>query len=196
MLWKVVTPGGHKLPEVVSALQKCIRRGQTDDAIYWGVQMYLAGYQEYAWKRLRIMASEDVGLADRTLPATLQALYQAFQDQAKKKDTVHAPERLFFVHAILLLATAPKNRSVDHALIVHFHCHTALHRPIPDYALDLHTQKGKQLGRGVDHFFDEGSKLACESGGDAYREAARQAMKKGRQADEPAKAAHPAELFD
>ena len=63
-LYKVTTVNGHLLPEVVSALQKCIRRGQVDDALYWAVDMYLTGYDEYCWKRLRIMASEDVGPAE------------------------------------------------------------------------------------------------------------------------------------
>ena len=51
-LYTVQTPNGHLLTEVVSALQKCIRRGQLDDALYFATQMYLAGYAEYAWKRM------------------------------------------------------------------------------------------------------------------------------------------------
>jgi len=30
---------------------------------------------------------------------------------------------------------------------------------IPDYALDMHTMKGKAMGRGLDHFRREGAKL-------------------------------------
>ena len=30
---------------------------------------------------------------------------------------------------------------------------------IPDYALDIHTMKGKAMGRGLDHFRQEGAKL-------------------------------------
>ncbi|WP_074818989.1 MULTISPECIES: hypothetical protein [Bradyrhizobium] len=30
---------------------------------------------------------------------------------------------------------------------------------IPDYALDMHTMKGKAMGRGLDHFRKEGAKL-------------------------------------
>ncbi len=29
----------------------------------------------------------------------------------------------------------------------------------PDYALDMHTMKGKAMGRGLDHFREEGAKL-------------------------------------
>ncbi len=34
--------------------------------------------------------------------------------------------------------------------------------PIPDFALDKHTRRGKQLGRGVDHWREEGCKLSNE----------------------------------
>jgi hypothetical protein len=30
---------------------------------------------------------------------------------------------------------------------------------VPDWAFDQHTQKGKRMGRGLDHFRSEGAKL-------------------------------------
>jgi hypothetical protein len=33
---------------------------------------------------------------------------------------------------------------------------------IPDFALDMHTLKGKAMGRGLDHFRKEGAKLIPE----------------------------------
>lgn len=170
------TTNGHQVGEVASAFQKSIRRGLVDDALYWGVDLYLTGYAEYAWKRMKIMTSEDVGIADRNLPAAIQALYQSFLEQKKKKDVKNAPERLFFVHAIILLATAPKNRTVDHALIYHFDRHAEAKREIPDYALDKHTFRGRKMNRGFDHFFDEGIRLENEVGADNYKELARSAM--------------------
>src|SRR5437764_5397212 len=98
-LYKVTTVNGHLLPEVVSALQKCIRRGRVDDALYWATDMYLTGYDEYCWKRLRIMASEDVGPAEPRLPATIAALYATHADLKKKKDEAHDPQRLMLDHA-------------------------------------------------------------------------------------------------
>jgi replication-associated recombination protein RarA len=175
-LYKVTTVNGHLLPEVVSALQKCIRRGLMDDALYWAVDMYVTGYDEYCWKRLRIMASEDVGPAEPNLPATIAALYATYTDLKKKKDEAHAPQRLMLVHAVILLAQARKNRIVDHALIHHFGNHAKLKRAIPDCALDKHTAAGKRLGRGAEHFCAEGIKLANESGDDPYRELARQTL--------------------
>jgi replication-associated recombination protein RarA len=172
-LYKVTTVNRHSLPEVVSALQKCIRRGLVDDALYWAVDMSLTGYDEYCWKRLRIMASEDVGPAEPHLPATIAALYATYTELKKKKDDRHAPQRLQLVHAVILLAQARKSRVVDHALIHHFGNHAQLEREIPDCALDKHTIRGKAMGRGAEHFFAEGIKLANEAGEDHYKELAR-----------------------
>jgi replication-associated recombination protein RarA len=191
-LYKVTTVNGHLLPEVVSALQKCVRRGLVDDALYWAVDMYLTGYDEYCWKRLRIMASEDVGPAEPHLPATVDVLYRTYSDLKKKNDEAHAPQRLMLVHAAIVLAQAHKNRVVDHALIHHFGNHAKLKRPIPDCALDKHTAAGRRLGRGAHHFCAEGIKLENERGEDPYRELARQTLMAGGDREE---APEPADLF-
>jgi hypothetical protein len=40
----------------------------------------------------------------------IRALYDNWRDQRKKDDTKHAPERLFLVHAVMLLCRADKSR--------------------------------------------------------------------------------------
>lgn len=156
---ELTSPGGHKLGEVASALQKCIRRGLADDALYWATELDLAGYTEYVWKRLRIIASEDVGLADPNAAVRIQALYSSWLQLRKKDDQRHAPERLFLIHAVLYLAAAPKSRLVDHALIVHYEGERT-RREIPDFALDLHTAAGRKRRRGWDHFWAHGAQLS------------------------------------
>lgn len=186
-LGRIKTVNGHFVPEAASALQKCLRRGLLDDAIYWAVDLHLSGFGEYVWKRLRIVSSEDVGPADRYLPATIEALYVRFQDQvkAKKKSGAPAGDRLTLVHAVYLLATAPKSRVIDHATLHHFRNHAELRRDVPDFALDQHTNRGRAMGRGADHFFTEGTQLANESEEikDPYRKLARAAMNKPAPAD-------------
>ena len=120
MLNAIRTPGGHPLLHVVSALQKAIRRSNTDDALYWAVQMHLAGYHEYCWKRLKIICSEDIGPAAPYLPAQIEALHNTYTELQKKSDGRHEPWRLMFVHAVILLCQAPKSRICDHALMVYF----------------------------------------------------------------------------
>jgi hypothetical protein len=82
---ELTTPGGYKCGEVASALQKCIRRGLADDALFWATELDLASYGEYVRKRVRIIASEDVGLADNSACLTILTLYQSWQLQRKKK---------------------------------------------------------------------------------------------------------------
>ena len=156
---ELTSPGGHKIGEVASALQKCIRRGLADDALYWATELDLAGYTEYVWKRLRIIASEDIGPADPHAALQVRALYESWLELKKKNDERHAPERLFLVHAILYLAAAPKSRIVDHALICHYEGKREK-REIPDFALDRHTAKGRARRRGWAHFWETGAQVA------------------------------------
>ena len=156
------TKKGYDFSQVASALQKSIRRGLEEDAMYWAVELYNSGFGEYLWKRLIIITSEDVGLAEPDMPTQIEALYQMYVRQAKKtknSDDKNAPERLFLTHAIIKLCRAKKSRFVDWALIYHFETHDAIQKDIPDYALDKHTQVGRALKRKWRHFFDEGCLL-------------------------------------
>jgi replication-associated recombination protein RarA len=159
MIHEIKTINGYDFFEVSSSLQKSIRRGLEDDALFWAVELCLSNYQEYVWKRLKIISSEDVGFAEPTISSEINALFENHKEQAKKKDEKHFPERLFMVHAVIMLCRAKKSRHVDWQTCYVFGCHTSRFRPIPDYAFDKHTRKGKQLGRGFAHFIDEGCKL-------------------------------------
>jgi replication-associated recombination protein RarA len=163
-MYPTKTKLGYSTDEVISALQKCIRRGMEQHALFWAVELYNSGYDEWCWKRLRIMASEDVGLAEPHIPGTIHALYQLYIELKKKKDDYQKPERLQLTHAVLLLARAKKSRIVDNALIYFWQSHETDRYEIPDFALDKHTQRGRQMGRGIKHFIDEGSSLANLSG--------------------------------
>jgi replication-associated recombination protein RarA len=117
---ELTSVGGYNLGEVTSAFQKCVRRGDEDGALFWATELDISGYGEYAWKRIRIMVSEDIGLAEPGLPAQVAALYANWLAQKKKGDEKNGPERLFLVHAVILISRAGKSRMVDHALIVYY----------------------------------------------------------------------------
>lgn len=155
---ELLTPGGYKVGEVASALQKCLRRGLADDALFWATELDLAGYGEYVFKRLQIIASEDVGPADPDACVRVATLRDAWRDQRKKNDSRHAPERLFLVHAVWYLAHAPKTRLIDHALVVLYEGKREP-REIPDFALDRHTARGRTAKRAWKHFWEEGARL-------------------------------------
>ena len=151
--------GCYDAKELKSALQKSIRRGFEEDAIFWASRLAPDGDlkgAEKLWARLRVIASEDIGIAAPSLPAQIRALYENWRDS--NIDHKNRSYRLFIIHAVILLCRAKKSRLVDHATIAAYE--VLPHRDIPNFALDKHTVRGGRLGRGYAHFFDEGAKLA------------------------------------
>ena len=152
------TVGGYDFYEVLSALQKAVRRGDEKMALYWSHELYLSDYASHLWTRLRVMASEDVGLADSSVAALVRALYENWEQE---KDNT-----LYQTHAVLALVRAPKSRLVDHATIcAKLTIENKLSHPsIPDYALDKHTDKGRNMGRWWKFFRNIGALLVQPNG--------------------------------
>lgn len=92
--------------DTISAFIKSIRGSDPDAALYWGAKMLLAGEDpRFILRRLIVLASEDVGLAD---PRALQVVTSA----AYAFDYIGMPEGYYpIAEAILYLATAPKSNS-------------------------------------------------------------------------------------
>ncbi|GAB3767788.1 hypothetical protein GCM10028818_01200 [Spirosoma horti] len=175
--YDIKTKKGYDFFEVSSAMQKCIRRGHEDQAMFWAVELYDSGFSEYVWKRMRIMSSEDVGLAEPMMPANIWALYRMFQEQAKKKEDKNEPQRLFMTHAVLLLCRARKSRMIDWSLLFHWLTHPFKKLVIPDFAYDKHNERGRMLKRSWAHFFDEGTILHPHHDVEGERDMRMQAMK-------------------
>jgi putative ATPase len=93
--------------DTISAFIKSVRGSDPDAALYWLARMIYAGEDpRFILRRLLILASEDVGLADPQAIAIVNACAQAF-------DRVGMPEgRYPLAQATLYLATAPKSNSV------------------------------------------------------------------------------------
>lgn len=97
--------------DVISAFIKSVRGSDPDAAMYWLLMMIDAGEDpEFIVRRLIILASEDIGLAD---PRGLQVAVAASHALAY----VGLPEATYHLaHATLYLATAPKSNSVGRAI--------------------------------------------------------------------------------
>lgn len=174
---EIITKNGYKADEVISALQKSIRRGWETPAVYFAYELYSSGYAEWCWKRLRIISSEDIGLAEPGISTEIWSLYQMHKEAAKNKEDKGEPQRLFLVHAVLLLCRAKKSRLVDWTLIVQAEQHDKMLMDVPDVALDKHTGRGRSMGRGFGHFFDEGTQLHPHEPLDGETEARQDARK-------------------
>ena len=168
------TPRGYDFYELLSALQKDIRRGNEYQAMFWAVE--LESFNPTAlWNRLRVIASEDIGLAESLAPLIIDVLEREYYDARGREDDSY---RLFLVHAVLFLARSPKSRIVDDLLnVVYGQIQHEDKKPaIPDYALDMHTLAGKKMGRGLEHFCSEGTKLSNEPLENPYKEKAKQTL--------------------
>ncbi len=92
--------------DFVSAFQKSIRGSDPDAALYWFAQMLERGEDmKFILRRLTIMASEEVGVADPQALAQCIAARQAYE-------FLGSPEGEYAVaQAIIYVATAPKSNA-------------------------------------------------------------------------------------
>jgi len=130
--------------DTISAFIKSCRGSDPDAAMYWLAKM-LAGGEDprFIARRLVILASEDVGLADpMALPLAVAAHHAC--------DFIGLPEaELTLAHATLHIATAPKSNSATLAL---GEAHRVLkEQPVQPVPLPLRDKSGaasKQAGHG------------------------------------------------
>lgn len=97
--------------DVISAFIKSVRGSDPDAAMYWLMLMLEGGEDpEFIARRLVILASEDVGLADSAGLGVAVAVADALAYVGLPEATYH------LAHATLYLATAPKSNSVGGAI--------------------------------------------------------------------------------
>jgi replication-associated recombination protein RarA len=169
---------GHPKDELISLLQKAIRRGDETLAMRAAAELDLSGDGERVWNRLRIIVSEDVGLAAVGIGAEVERVYGDWRRTCKEKGPRPA-HRLFTTYAVMLLSRVPKSRLVDNAVNTFYRNYEPIKIPeedaaegnpisagdIPDYAKDMHTASGRKMGRrrntaeGMNHFRTEGARL-------------------------------------
>jgi replication-associated recombination protein RarA len=174
---------GYVMFEVVSALQKSIRRGDEESAMWWALEM-LPRYESWMWRRLMVIAQEDIGLA---APDVVQFVTGQCNAWFTMRDLGAKGEcRLVLANTILAMCRAHKSRLADHFQAVVSRLHHVEKRSIPDHALDKHTLRGKQMGRGVEHWLLEGAHLENENGThDPYQDAAWEIWENGEMPPEP-----------
>ncbi|MEE6177536.1 replication-associated recombination protein A [Mycobacterium sp. 050134] len=102
---------GDQHYDVISAFIKSVRGSDVDAAVHYLARMLVAGEDpRFVARRLMILASEDIGMAD---PNALQVAAAAAQTVA----LIGMPEaQLTLAHATIYLATAPKSNAVTTAL--------------------------------------------------------------------------------
>ena len=141
--------GGDQHYDVISAFIKSVRASDPDAAVYWLARMIDAGEDPlFIARRLVILASEDVGLADSRGISVAIAAQQAVH-------FVGMPEGFYpLAHATLYLARAPKSNSVGRAYSAAMSdVEGTRNDPVPLHLRNAPTGLMKQLGYGRDYHY-------------------------------------------
>lgn len=168
---KVRTEHDFPADELISALQKEIRRGNTENAALVAYELITTSPELEAkvWQRLYVIAVEDIGFGDPQAPVLIHTLGQMRQVIAYGM----GDRWLYTIHAVRYLCSCQKDRSSDEMLNwIKAAMEEGLRPDIPEYVIDMHTRRGAEMGRGLEHFLKEASKTRPELPGrdTTYRE--------------------------
>lgn len=136
---------GDQHYDVISAFIKSIRGSDVDAGLHYLARMIEAGEDpRFIARRLIILASEDVGMADPTALQTAVAAAQAVQ-------LIGMPEgRIILAEAVVHLATAPKsNRAYQGINEAIADVRAGRSGVVPNHLRDSHYPGAKALGHGV-----------------------------------------------
>ena len=143
---------GDQHYDTISAFHKSLRGSDPDASLYYLARMLQSGEDpRYVARRMVVVASEDVGLADNSLLPLAMATYQACE-------TIGMPEcRINLAHCTVALAQAPKSTKSYRALNA---AYAALSEPgvaglpIPIHLRNAPTRLMKELGYGKQYKYN------------------------------------------
>jgi putative ATPase len=148
--------------DVISAFIKSVRGSDPDGAMYWLARMLDAGEDAlFIARRIVILASEDIGLADSRGLSVAIAAQQAVH-------FIGLPEGFYpLAHATLYLATAPKSNSVGRAYKSALaDVEATRNDPVPLDLRNAPTGLMRGLGYGANYRYAHDDYAAAGAGGD------------------------------
>lgn len=138
---------GEQHYDIISAFIKSIRGSDPDAAVYWMARMIAGGEDPlFIARRMIILASEDIGLANPNALLIAQACFDAVHK-------IGMPEsRIILSQAAIYLSTSPKSNSaymaIDAALA---EVEKSGDLPVPLHLRNAPTKLMKELGYGGDY---------------------------------------------
>ncbi|MFB3921987.1 MAG: hypothetical protein ACE145_09705 [Terriglobia bacterium] len=148
-MYKPQLKDGTPYDQVVSGLQKMIRRGKEREALVLGQTLFENNFGGALARRLMSIAAEDIGLANSQLVAHVSSILTGWIT-SKKESKGGYSEFLALAMCIILLCRSSKNREVDDAIVVT--CRRMKDRldsaakviaEHQDLCVDSHTDEGK-----------------------------------------------------
>ncbi len=141
--------GADEHYDQISALIKSVRGSDVDAGLYWTARMIEGGEDpRFLARRMVILASEDIGLADP------QALLVA-EAAARAVEYVGLPEAaLNLAEAVIYLARAPKSNAVVRALgRAQADVRSGVAQEVPTHLRDAHYKGAASLGHGEGYVY-------------------------------------------
>lgn len=143
---------GDQHYDTISAFHKSVRGSDPDAALYYLARMLQSGEDPlYIARRMVVIASEDVGLADNSMLPLATAAYTA-------AEKIGMPEcRIAMAHATVALSLAPKSTRAYRGLN---NAYAALREPgvaslpIPIHLRNAPTKLMKELGYGAEYKYN------------------------------------------
>lgn len=134
--------------DIISAFIKSVRGSDADASIYWLARMLTAGEDPaFIARRLVILASEDIGLANPNALLLADTALRSVQ-------SIGMPEaRIILAQATVYLATSPKSNSTYTAINEALAFVKNDNSPVPLHLRNGVTKLMKQLGYGVDYVY-------------------------------------------
>lgn len=182
------TKNGFELDQVVSALQKSVRRGLEEESMFWSLELAESGFGKYLWKRLMVISAEDVGIGDPMAFVLTVAGWVATKESTSSFTKPPGMRTEFLGPIVLYLCRAQKCREGDDLnWLVSEKRRRGWKVPVPDFSLDDHTVAGRKMGRGRAFWFAEASKLSnpVVIEGNKYAEKVRELFGNGEQEPSP-----------
>jgi len=169
----------------LSAMHKSVRRGLEREAMEFACELghTSKGFATMVANRLEVISHEDVSLAaPEVIPLVHASCTQARAWFDLQLDDLRkmGKWRMAIGTAIRALCRAEKSREGDHfqAAVGMSMLLDGRAPEIPDWAYDHHTTKGRKMGRGVEYFLTEATKLRPKSAEpDRYAKAAKAIVK-------------------
>lgn len=172
--FKPTTANRYRLGEVMSALQKAIRRSRPNEALFWTHELIhyeKPRYVKYFWRRLMVIASEEC--ATRPDVAMLVGQLAANAERSTENwKTGSRVEGIIEAQAVLYMCRAVKSREAVDAITVVNRAKRELgfRIDIPEVAIDVHTDTGRERGKTIDDFRTGGRYVGGTRGRNDYEE--------------------------
>lgn len=171
---KNYSPNGYNGYELMSALQKFIRRGMEKEALWVFFESEATGLYAIMKNRLLTIVYEDIGIANEPLLNSISGHIFRADEFYKSKN---GGWRLVITNIILMACRGEKSRIADDMIanvlaeksmgwVVDF-------QDYEEFIYDCHTIQGKKKGRGTEHFWEHSAVLDTPNVTTDYNEEAK-----------------------